>query len=45
VAEVWAYAGIWLGQKSKKLHAWRDSTGELMYFAKLVGHRVGGQCS
>lgn len=42
--EVWTYAGIRLGKRNKKLHAWDDSRGgELMYFAKLVGRSVGGQ--
>lgn len=43
VAEVWTYAGVRLGSKQKKVHAWQDVKGELLYFGKLTGLAVGGR--
>jgi hypothetical protein len=43
VTEVWTYAGIRLGHKTKKVHAWQDASGEVMHFGKLVGHAIGGR--
>lgn len=43
VRETWTYCGIRLSQGRKRLHAWQDASGELLYFGKLVGHAIGGR--
>jgi hypothetical protein len=41
--EVWTYCGIRVGQKGKKIHAWQDPAGEMLYFGKLSAVGIGGQ--
>lgn len=40
--ERWVYVGVRLGKSNAKVHAWIDTTGEEMWFAKLKGAIIGG---
>lgn len=41
--EVWTYAGARISSKGKKMFAWQDAKGELLYFVKISASAVGGR--
>lgn len=41
--ETWIYAGARISNRGKKMFAWQDPTGELLYFTKVSGLTVGGR--